>query len=191
MSDGYFTVGGLLNFLDMEGFDVVAITDHNHYTIPYPIHIRENAVEDLLIIHGIEITFPQIHMICLESIKHETVRDCIDTARVSWLAHPNFPVRIPPEDCEYICEKYHLNGLELYNSGLTQFKGDWDRNFYAGDDLHIPSQVMKSWMEMNVGSLDKETVIEKLLSGDYELKNIPPDDAELCYTEALDFPGIR
>jgi len=72
-----------------------------------------------------------------------------------------------------ICDKYHLDGVEIYNSGHINFKGDLDGNLYAGDDLHIPSQVLTSWIEMNVGSLDKETVLEKLQAGDYKLFNKP------------------
>ena len=171
MSDGYFTVGGLLRYLK-DYYDVICISDHNCYTILHPIQLRESEAEDLLILRGIEVTFPQIHMICLEPIRHETVKDCLDTARVAYIAHPFFS-GLNPFDCQMIINKYHLDGVELYNNGHINFKGEIDGNFYAGDDLHIPSQVMTSWMEMDVDSLDKETVLEKLKSGDYELFNRP------------------
>jgi len=191
MSDGYFTIGGLLTHLDTEGYDVVAITDHNAYTEVHPIIIREHALEDLLILRGIEVTFPQIHIICLEPILHEHIKECIDTARVSYIAHPIFSM-LTPEHCDQIIKKYHLHGVELYNGGFINYEGEIDGNFYAGDDLHIPSQVMKSWMEMNVGSLDKETIIEKLISGDYELKNILSEEDIENYTyDSLDYPLIR
>ncbi len=172
MSDGYFTVGGLLRYLSDEGYDVVAITDHNAYTVPHPIHIRENKVEDLLILRGVEVTFPRIHIICLEPIKHETIKDCLDTARVSYIAHPNFS-GLNPFDCQDICTKYGLDGVEIYNNGFVNFKGEIEGHLYAGDDLHIPSQVMTSWIEMNVGSIDKETILEKLKTGDFEIFNSP------------------
>ena len=174
MSDGYFTVGGLLRYLKDSGYDVIAITDHNAYTVPHPIQIRENKVEDLLILRGIEVTFPRIHFICLEPMKHKTVRDCLDTARVSYIAHPSFS-GLNPFDCQMICDKYHLDGVEQYNNGFPNFKGEVDGNLYAGDDLHIPSQVMTSWMEMDVDAIDKETVLGKLQEGDYELFNEPRD----------------
>ncbi len=176
MSDGYFTIGGLLKYLSEE-YEVVAITDHNAYTMVHPIHIRENDVEDLLILKGIEVTFPQIHIVCIEPMLHETIKECIDTARVAWIAHPEFS-HLTPEDCKMICDKYHLQGVELYNSGFTGFKPppdweDWGLNLYAGDDLHVPSNIKSSWMEMEVDELDVDEVIEKLISGEYELKNVP------------------
>jgi len=183
-SDGYFSVGGLLRFLKDEGYDVVAITDHNTYTVPHPIQIRENKVEDLLILRGIEVTFPRLHIICLEPIKHETVKDCLDTARVSYIAHPSFS-GLNPFDCQMICDKYHLDGVEMYNNGFINFKGKIDGNLYAGDDLHIPSQVMTSWTEMDVDSLDKETIIEKLISGDFEIFNKPAEQPQSFYSTHL------
>ncbi len=180
-SDGYFTVGGLLKYLSEE-YEVVAITDHNHYTQVHPIHIREHGIEDLLILRGIEVTFPQIHIVCIEPMRHETIRDCLDTARVAWIAHPSFSM-MKPEDCKMICDRYHLQGVELYNSGFINFKPpvdweDWELNLYAGDDLHIPSQIKKSWMEMEVGSLDVDEVVEKLITGEFELKNVPDEIEE-------------
>ena len=47
---------------------------------------------------------------------------------------------------------------------------------------------IKRWIEMNVSSLDKETVIEKLLSGDYELKNEPGDYES---PSPFEYPSIR
>ena len=181
MSDGYFTIGGLLKYLSEE-YEVVAITDHNAYTQVHPTHIRENDVEDLLILKGIEVTFPQIHIMCLEPIRHETIKECLDTARVAWIAHPSFS-GLRPEDCKRICDKYHLQGVEQYNSGFIGFKPsvdweEWNLNLYAGDDLHLPSQIKKSWMEMEVDELSVDEVIEKLISGEYELKNVPAVTAE-------------
>lgn len=182
MSDGYFTIGGLLRHLSEE-YEVVAITDHNYWTEVHPIHIRENDVEELLILQGIEVTFPRIHIVCLEPIRHETIKDCLDTARVAWIAHPNFSM-LKPEDCKLICDKYHLQGVEQYNSGYIDFKPpvnweEWELNLYAGDDLHIPSQIKKSWMEMEVGTLDVDEVMEKLIAGEFELKNAPDETEDI------------
>ena len=187
MSDGFFTVGGLLRYLKDSGYDVVAITDHNTYTVPHPIQLRENKVEDLLILRGIEVTFPQIHIICLEPIKHETVKDCLATARISYIAHPSFS-GLNPFDCHMICDKYHLDGVEVYNGGHINFKGDLDGNLYAGDDLHIPRQVLTSWIEMDVDSLDKETVLEKLKVGDYKLFNNPQTCSRATCTSDTKYP---
>ncbi len=175
-SDGYFTVGGLLRYLQDNEYDVVAITDHNRVTVPHPIHLRECGVtEDLLILRGIEVSFPLIHIICIEPILHKHIRsimDYVDAARVAYIAHPKFS-GINPVDCQRICDKFGLDGVEAYNSGFLNFKGDLRGHLYAGDDLHIPSQVSTSWIEMNVGSVEKEGVLERLKSGDFEVFNQP------------------
>ena len=177
MSDGELTVSGLLRALKEAGYDVVAITDHNTITIPHPLQLK--GVEDLLILRGVEVTFPTVHIIVLEPTKTDvSPAEVIDYARVSWLAHPQFSM-IRPDIAREICTRANLNGVELYNSGYISpwfSKWDWDLNFYAVDDVHIPSQIMTSWMEMEVDSLDKDTVIEKLISGDFWLFNKPRSD---------------
>jgi hypothetical protein len=72
----------------------------------------------------------------------------------------------------------NVYGCELYNQGEYQFDGweyDWfnsydNMNFYAVDDLHVIQNLKTSWMEMEVDSVDKHTVIENLKSGDFWIK---------------------
>lgn len=173
MSDGYFTVSGLLKVCRDAGYDVVAITDHNVVTGPHPLQLRE--VEDLLLLHGVEVTFPRLHIICLEpSVLDKGMLGLIRSSRVSWIAHPGLSM-LNPLVCKEICEREGLDGVELYTSGIRQLKGDFDGNLYAVDDLHIPSQLMTSWIEMDVDQLDKETVLEKLKSGDFVIRWKPLD----------------
>lgn len=181
MSDGFFTVSGLLKYLD-EVYDVIAITDHNVVTVPHPLQLKDLS-EDLLILKGVEVTFPNMHIVCIEPlVTNMGIIGLIRSSRVSWLAHPCY---IPPflnmfyaELAEQIVKREGLHGVELYTTGEAVYKGDPIGNFYAVDDLHIPSQRMTSWMEMEVDSIDKEIVIEKLISGDFELFNNPREDIE-------------
>ncbi len=183
MSDGYFTVSGLLKSCKDAGYDVVAITDHafefspeslrSAVTVPHPLQLR--GVEDLLIIRGIEVTMSRLHLICLEpSVFNMGALGLIGSSPVSWIAHPRLS-QFNPLVCQEICEKLDLDGVELYNSGIRQFKGWFDGHFYAVDDVHIPSQIMTSWVEMDVKRLDKETVLGKLKSGDFVLRWKPLD----------------
>ncbi len=173
MSDGYFTVSGLLKACKEVGYDVVAITDHNVVTVPHPLQLRE--VGDLLVLRGVEVTFPRLHLICLEpSVFDMGAVGLIRSSRVSWIAHPRL-TGLNPLECQEVCDREGLDGVELYNSGIRQFKGDLDGNFYAVDDVHIPSQLMTSWIEMDVKRLDKEEVLEKLKSGDFVLRWKPLD----------------
>ena len=173
MSDGYFTVSGLLKACEDAGYDVVAITDHNVVTVPHPLQLRD--VGDLLVLRGVEVTFPRLHLICLEpSVFDMGMLGLIRSSRVSWIAHPGL-TGLNPLECQEVCEREGLDGVELYNSGIRQFKGGFDGNFYAVDDVHVPSQVMTSWIEMDVDELDRETVLEKLKSGDFGLRWKPLD----------------
>ena len=178
-SDGYFSVGGLLRYLKGH-YDVISITDHNVLTIPHPLQLQ--GVEDLLLIRGVEVTFPSIHFIALEPmVTNRGVVELLRSSRVSWIAHPEFSM-LRPDVCRQICKENYLDGVELYNSGFVAqwfSKWDWDLNFYAGDDLHVPCQLMTSWMEMDVKRLDKEVILEKLKYGEYELFN---DPRELDFT---------
>ncbi len=173
MSDGYFTVSGLLKACKDAGYGVVAITDHNTVTVPHPLQLRETG--DLLVLRGVEVTFPRLHLICLEpSVFNMGALGLIRSSPVSWIAHPRLS-ELNPSACQKICEREGLDGVELYNAGIRQFKGWFDGNFYAVDDVHIPSQIMTSWVEMDVKRLDKETVLDKLKSGDFGLRWKPLD----------------
>jgi len=183
MSDGYFTVSGLLKACKDAGYDVVAITDHafdfspeslrSAVTVPHPLQLR--GMEDLLIIRGVEVTMSRLHLICLEpSILDMGVGILIKSSRVSWIAHPGLN-RLNVLACQEICEELELDGVELYNSGIRQLKGYFDGNLYAVDDVHIQSQIMTSWVEMDVKRLDKDTVLNKLKSGDFVLRWKPLD----------------
>ncbi len=182
MSDGYFTVSGLLRYCRDEGYDVVAITDHafrfdpesiqSAVTVPHPL--QRQGLEDLLVLRGVEITFPRLHIICLEpSILDMGVSKLIWSSRVSWIAHPGLN-GLNRLDCMKICADLGLDGVERFCTGFRQFKGDFDGVCYAVDDLHIPSQVMTSWIEMDVEWLDKEIVLGKLKSGDFVIRWKPP-----------------
>ncbi len=173
MSDGYFTVSGLLKACKDAGYDVVAITDHNTVTVPHPLQLRETG--DLLVLRGVEVTFPRLHLICLEpSVFNMGALGLIRSSPVSWIAHPGLSM-LNPLVCQEICEREGLDGVELYNAGIRQMKGWFDGHFYAVDDVHVPSHIMTSWVEMDVKRLDKETVLDKLKSGDFVLRWKPLD----------------
>ncbi len=169
MSDGFFTVSGLLKVLN-EVYDVIAITDHNTVTVPHPLQLQ--GVEDLLILKGVEVSFPSIHFIALEpTVFNMGMVGLLRSSPVKWIAHPGlngFNIL----DCIDICDRENLDGIEQYTSGYLQTKSNdlYKSNLYATDDLHVPSNLMTSWMEMDVNSIDKVTILEKLKTGDYELK---------------------
>lgn len=169
MSDGYFTVSGLLKVLNDAKFDVVAITDHNTVTVPHTLQIC--GAGDMLILRGVEVTFPRMHIISIEpSVTNMGLIGLVRSAAVSWLAHPIFSQIFPPWPSK-IVEREKLDGIELYCGGHIAYKGDFDGPLYAVDDLHIPSHINTSWMEMDVDSKDKDTILEKLKSGDFEVVN--------------------
>ena len=99
-------------------------------------------------------------------------------AAVSWIAHPYWLMK----DFKFTIERIKktvvsnddIYGMELYNDGLKQltneqieYLSDVPCNYYAVDDLHIPSQINQGWVEMEVDSLDRDTVLENLKNGNY------------------------
>ncbi len=169
MSDGFFTVSGLLKVLN-EVYDVVAITDHNTVTVPHPLQLQ--GVEGLILLKGIEITFPSIHFVAIEpTVFNMGDIGLLRSATVKWIAHPALD-HLNILDCIDICDREDLDGIEQYTTGFLQTKPSeqFKGVLYATDDLHVPSNLMTSWMEMDVNSMDKDTILEKLKAGDFEIK---------------------
>ena len=172
MSDGELIISDLLRLLKTE-YDAIAITDHNTITVPHPLLLEKADVGDLIIINGVEITLPQMHIVCLEPGVHDSgLRMLLATSEVKWLSHP-IQSGLTPHIVRLICEREELDGVEQYNSGEISFKGELDGLLFAGDDLHIKEQLKSSWMEMDVDSKDKDTILEKLKSGEFEIYNDP------------------
>jgi len=176
MSDGFFTIGGLLRYVKDHGFKVIAITDHNTVSIPH--RLQRQDMDDIIILTGTELTLPTVHIVMLEFPFEPELGyfvpnldiNRLSLSRLKFVAHPSYQA-ITPLEYKTLDRILDLDGVELYNSGEVVFKGEIDGNFYAGDDLHEPWQVETSWMEMETDSFDKETILEKLKVGDYELKN--------------------
>lgn len=172
-SDGDLGPEALLTYLYNEGFSVVAITDHQKRTIPWDLRVPE----DFLFIDGIEWWHPYLG--CeIVSLGFDAKEVLLGNAKVSWIAHPYWLIKDYSFTIERIAKTIELNenicGLELYNDGLKQlsvdeleYLSDYNVNYYAVDDLHIPEQINQGWIEMEVDSLDKDTVLENLVSGDY------------------------
>jgi hypothetical protein len=185
MSDGTLTVSELLKHLKASGYDAVAITDHNVVTVPHPLQLQD--VEDLLLIRGVELTFPSIHIMALEpQVLNMGTVGILKSSEVTWICHPKL-TKLTPQDCVDICSREGLDGVEQYNSGFVQcYEGDHDLNLYAGDDLHIPEQVMSSWIEMEVDDLDKDQILAKLKAGDFETFNRPLPGSLQRWWEKMD-----
>jgi hypothetical protein len=170
-SDGYFPPEDLLIYLKHAGYDVVAITDHSYHTIP------KRIPNDLIFIDGIEYWLGDRGM---EIIGLSTPVDnpILANAVVAWVAHPKYLFCTFKQMVKTISELNNVDGCELYNDGELQLEpheleylSGYDINYYGVDDLHVPAQLMKSWIEMEVDSLDKDTVLKNLISGDFWLAN--------------------
>jgi hypothetical protein len=169
MSDGFFPPEELLHFLKLKGFDVAAITDHRTHTIPTEIP------EGLLFLDGIEY-WDDHHGGEIVGLCPDMAHPTLDSTKIAWFAHP----RYYRHDLNFMLKSIVLNesiyGAELWNNSELQLDEDQEKWFrsegailYSVDDLHIPEQVMYNWMEMEVDSVDIDTVIENLKSGDFEI----------------------
>ena len=171
MSDGALSPGQLLHELARRGFKVIAITDHNCWTLPHELQMPE----DIIFLNGVEWTF-RWHIIKLElplepGNRAFDWRDRIDLARIDWLAHPA-RYGLSVEKIREIVRAYKLDGVEKCNRNQIQYQGHIDDMIEVGvDDCHDISMIGKNWIEIEVDSFDKETVIEKIKSGDFVIKS--------------------
>jgi len=173
MSDGEMGIHDLLKLLSTK-YQVIAITDHDALTIPHPWHLK-GLRKKFLFLRGIEYSaYGMVHLVGLEPINSTgTPIEVWDSCRVKWIAHPRLS-DIPSSEFDTLLKNFPtINGLEIFNSGILQICDNTDEfkglNFYASDDLHMPNQIGASWMEMDVDKLDKEEVLQKLISGDFTI----------------------
>jgi len=169
-SDGLFKPEQLLNILNKH-YDVVAITDHRFLTKPKYIP------PDLMFFYGVEYYLSHLGFEVLglcPDLNNPTLASC----EVAWVCHPKYIHCDLNRVIKFIQSVENVYGCEIYNQAEYQFDGweyDWfnsydNMNFYAVDDLHVMQNLKTSWMEMEVDSVDKHTVLENLKSGDFWIK---------------------
>lgn len=168
LSDGEMSPGQLLRFLRDHDYRVVAITDHNHMTIPHELQTR--GLDDMIILNGVEWTLPQYHLVLIDLPLNKTrtfSKFDVTNANLKFIAHPFWTLNVD-ETLNY-CDLYQLDGIEKFNRGIECFFGEdvIGYNYYACDDLHIRRDIDTSWIELETDSFDKQTIIEKLKEGDY------------------------
>lgn len=170
LSDGIMSPHELLYSLKDKGFKVIAITDHNNWTLPHRLQIPE----DIIFINGIEWSF-RWHIIKLElpiDISYRSInwKDRLDLARIDWLAHPG-RYGLSKERIKELIRSYKLDGVEKCNRTWSQYNGSIDNVVeYGVDDVHSSNMIGWNWIEIDTDSFDKETIIEKLKTGDFVLK---------------------
>ncbi len=173
MSDGELDIHSLLKLLTTK-YQVVAITDHDTLTIPHPLHLK-GLRKKYLLFKGIEYSaYGMTHLLGLEPTKTTGMPiEIWESCRVKWISHPRLS-DLTSASIDVLMRNFPtINGLEMFNSGILQISNNLDEfqgmNFYASDDLHMPYQLRASWMEMDVDSLDKETILQKLIDGSFTI----------------------
>jgi len=170
LSDGHLSPHELLYTLKSWGFKVIAITDHNTWTLPHELQIPD----DIIFINGVEWTF-RYHIIKLDlplerNGRSLDWRDRLDLASVDWLAHPG-RWSLTNDQIREICRSYKLDGAEVCNRGQRQFNGEIPGVIrYGVDDTHSASMIGKNWIEMELDEFTKEEVIENLKKGRFTIK---------------------
>jgi hypothetical protein len=164
-------VNSLLKLLTTK-YQVVAITDHDALTIPHPIQLR-GIRKKFLYLRGIEYSaYGMTHLVGLEPTNaHGMPIEVWESCRVKWISHPRLS-DLSHEAIDRLVKNFPgICGLEMFNSGILQISDNTEEfegmNFYASDDLHESHQIGASWMEMDLDSLDREEVLQKLTEGDF------------------------
>jgi len=173
MSDGQLNIGELIHHLVSE-YQVIAITDHDYLTYIHPLHVR-GIRKKYLLLKGIEYSAAGFtHLLGLEpTILSGTSYEVWNSCRVKWICHPRLSGFTGESLEAFIGKIPPINGVEMFNSGILQVDDNLNAlrgmNYYACDDLHERHQIKASWMEVEVDGLDKETIIEALIEGNYTI----------------------
>jgi len=144
------------------------------HTIPHELQMPE----DVVFIDGIEWWHRHLGFE-LVSLGLKGDNPTLSDATISWVAHPalyDWPMSTYIKAMKSVEGIY---GLEWMNSGIAQFQPyeleeifrECHPHFFNVDDFHIRGQEKMSWIEMDVDSLDKDTILETLISGDYWLES--------------------
>ncbi|MBN1635455.1 MAG: PHP domain-containing protein [Deltaproteobacteria bacterium] len=149
-----------------QGFDFVAITDHDHLLKLNYREIIEQLQSDLLVFYGIELTvgtrFGYVHVNMIEGDK-----DVLYTFN-----HPgdyDFTLKQTIECIQEVALMYPIDAVEITHHGFYTPEFDTDLiplPKVATDDSHTRIGCGRAWVEMDCGR-EKDAIIHTIKTGKF------------------------
>lgn len=181
-SDGRSTPAELMAQYRRQGYDFLAISDHDLLTCPRP----EEIPEGLLMIPALEAGVGP-HVLCVDlnelvpktSDRQSVIDRTCSQGGIAILNHPNWGRHFSHWDQELMESLEGYAGIEIYNGVIEILDGSpyaldrWDRLLTAGkrawgfahDDSHAPVGVGWGWIMVQADELTSDLLIDALRRG--------------------------
>ncbi len=164
-SDGELTIEEVVRIYTAQGFDFIALTDHDYLMRPDCYDSVKQLNTDLIIFTGVEMTvfekgYVQVNKICGEKeILHI-------------FNHPSeldLPVEKAIERINKVAETYPLDAIEVTSKGFRSREFEIPEILYnkiATDDSHTKLGCGRAWIEMDCPR-DKDEILKAIKKGDF------------------------
>ncbi len=166
-SDGRLTPQQAADLYKRQGFDFIAITDHDHLLKPSYRQAIEEITTDLLVFFGIELTvgtkLGYVHVSRIEG----------DSQVLHTFNHPGdygFTLKQTIDCINDVAGQIHIDAVEVTHHGFYTPEYDIKAIGYpkvASDDSHTRMGCGRAWIEVD-SARDKDSILRAVKSGDFE-----------------------
>jgi hypothetical protein len=185
-SDGNQAPAAAIDSFDAQGYDFLAMTDHNFVTYPWSTYGRDPVTLGIVDIQGNELSSGH-HIVSLfsgyanTSADETTLLTGVGTAGgLAFFAHPGRYTQTAQWYADHYLAQPHCIGQEIYNQG-DRYTGDrvkWDQVLsilmpsrpvwgFSNDDSHDPAHVGKNRTYLLLSSLSSANVRTALEDGQF------------------------
>ena len=174
-SDGELSITEVIRIYAGQGFDLIALTDHDYLMRPNCYDIVDRMTTDLIIFKGIELTVFEKGYVHVNRIAGDE-----DVLHI--FNHPgelDLPMAKARQRIDAVAGRYPLDAVEITSKGFRTPEFDIPEIAFskvATDDAHTRIGCGRAWIEMDCGR-DKDSIIRAVRHGDFWN----------CYQQAKEF----
>ena len=178
-SDGELSIVEVVRIYAAQGFDFIALTDHDYLLRPNCYDIVDRLTTDLIIFKGIELTVFEKGYVHVNRIAgNEEVLHIFN--------HPSeldLPMEKARQRIDAVAARYPLDAVEITSKGFKSPEFDIPEIGFskvATDDSHTRIGCGRAWIEMDC-QRDKDHILRAVRHGDFWN----------CYREANGMARVR
>jgi hypothetical protein len=165
-SDGRLTPQQAADLYKRQGYDFIAITDHDHLLKPSYRAAVEEIKTDLIVFFGIELTVgTKLGYVHVSKIEGES--EVLHTFN-----HPGdygFTLKQTINCINDVAKQIHIDAVEVTHHGFYTPDYDIEEIAYpkvASDDSHTRLGCGRAWVELE-SERDKDSILRAIKSGDF------------------------
>jgi hypothetical protein len=165
-SDGRLTPQQAADLYTRQGYDFIAITDHDHLLKPSYRQAVEEIKTDLIVFFGIELTvgtkLGYVHVSRIEG----------DEEVLHTFNHPGdygFTLKQTIHCIDDVAEQIHIDAVEVTHHGFYTPEYDIEEIAYpkvASDDSHTKLGCGRAWIELE-SPRDRDSILQAIKLGDF------------------------